>query len=130
MLEFYRISIDFYSNGCKGKYSFRNTGGSQANQAETKEVTPLKKEVIKVKITKLLAAGFIKEVYHPEWLANPILAEKRNGKWHICVDYTNLNHAYPKNPFGLPESIKLWVPLWVMTCLSFLTATQAIIRLV
>jgi hypothetical protein len=24
-------------------------------------------------ITKLLEAGFIKEVYHPEWLANPIL---------------------------------------------------------
>ena len=25
------------------------------------------------KITKLLVAGFIKDVYHPEWLANPIL---------------------------------------------------------
>ena len=24
-------------------------------------------------IAKLLAAGFIKEVYHPEWLANPVL---------------------------------------------------------
>ena len=24
-------------------------------------------------IAKLLVAGFIKEVYHPEWLANPIL---------------------------------------------------------
>ena len=27
-------------------------------------------------IVKLLAAGFIKEVYHPEWLANPILVKK------------------------------------------------------
>ena len=24
-------------------------------------------------IAKLSAAGFIKEVYHPEWLANPVL---------------------------------------------------------
>ena len=24
-------------------------------------------------IAKLLVAGFIKEVYHPEWLANPVL---------------------------------------------------------
>jgi hypothetical protein len=32
-----------------------------------------KKEAIRVEVTRLLAAGFIKEVYHPEWLANPIL---------------------------------------------------------
>ena len=31
-------------------------------------------------IVKLLAAGFIKEVYHPEWLANPILVRKKSGK--------------------------------------------------
>jgi hypothetical protein len=28
-------------------------------------------------IQKLLAAGFIKEVFHPEWLANPVLVKKR-----------------------------------------------------
>ena len=28
---------------------------------------------ISEEIAKLLAAGFIKEVYHPEWFANPIL---------------------------------------------------------
>ena len=31
-----------------------------------------KKEAIRVEITRLLAAGFIKEVYHQEWLANPV----------------------------------------------------------
>ena len=41
-------------------------------------------EAIRVEIKQLLAAGFIKEVYHPEWLANPILVQKRikNGE---CV---------------------------------------------
>ena len=32
-----------------------------------------KREAIKKELAKLLAAGFIKEVYHPEWLANPVL---------------------------------------------------------
>jgi hypothetical protein len=37
-----------------------------------------KKEAIRVEVTRLLAAGFIKEVYHPEWLANPVLVRKKN----------------------------------------------------
>src|SRR5438132_885105 len=52
---------------------------------------------------KLTAANFIKEVYHPDWLANPVLVKKKNGKWRMCVDYTDLNKACPKDPFGLPR---------------------------
>jgi hypothetical protein len=50
-----------------------------------------------------LAAGFIKEVFHPKWLANLVLVKKRNDKWRMCVDYTNLNKACPKDPFPLPH---------------------------
>ena len=32
-----------------------------------------KHRAIDEEIAKLSAAGFIKEVYHPEWLANPVL---------------------------------------------------------
>src|SRR6266540_2458355 len=62
-----------------------------------------RKEAIRDELTKLTAANFIKEVYHPDWLANPILVKKKNGKWCMCVDYTDLNKACPKNPFGLPR---------------------------
>jgi hypothetical protein len=49
-------------------------------------------------------AGFIKEVYHPEWLANPVLVlKKNNNEWRMCVDYTDLNRHYPKDPFALPR---------------------------
>jgi hypothetical protein len=61
------------------------------------------KEVIRIEVTWLLAAGFIKEVYHPEWLANPVLVRKKNNEWRMCVDYTDLNKHCPKNPFGLPH---------------------------
>jgi hypothetical protein len=38
-----------------------------------------------------MAAGFMKEVFHPEWLANPVLVKKKGGKWRMCVDYIGLN---------------------------------------
>ena len=41
--------------------------------------SPDKKEAIKKELAKLLAAGFIKEVYHPEWLGNPVLVQKKNN---------------------------------------------------
>jgi hypothetical protein len=50
----------------------------------------------------LLDAGFIKEVYHPNWLPNPVLVPKKNKEWRMCVDYTGLNKACKKDLFGLP----------------------------
>ncbi|WVZ52205.1 hypothetical protein U9M48_003288 [Paspalum notatum var. saurae] len=61
-----------------------------------------KRKAIREEITKLLAAGFIKEVQHLEWVANPVMVKKKNGKWRMCVDYTSLNKACPKDPFPLP----------------------------
>jgi hypothetical protein len=62
-----------------------------------------KREAIKRKIAKLLAASFIKEVIHPEWVANPFLVRKKNHEWRMCVDYTDLNKHCPKDHFGLPR---------------------------
>jgi hypothetical protein len=58
---------------------------------------------IGVELWKLLEAGIIKEVFHPTWLANPVLVKKKNGKWWMCVDYTSLNKACRKVPFPLPR---------------------------
>ena len=52
-------------------------------------------------------AGFIREVYHPNWLANVVLVKKANGKWRMCVDFTDLNKACPKNSFTLPRMDQL-----------------------
>ena len=57
---------------------------------------------IEEEIAKLLDVGFIREVLHPDWLANPILVPKKN-KWRMCVDYTSLNKACPKDPYPLPD---------------------------
>ena len=43
------------------------------------------------------------EVFFPEWLANPVLVLKKNKQWRMCIDYTSLNKACPKDPFALPR---------------------------
>jgi hypothetical protein len=73
-------------------------------------------------IHRLLAARFIKEVFHPEWVANPVLVKKKNGKWRMCVDYTSLNKACPKHPFPLPHIDQIVDSTMGCELLSFLDA--------
>lgn len=80
-----------------------------------------KREAIKKELAKLLATGFIKEVYHPEWLANPVLVLKRNNnEWMMCIDYTDLNKHCPKDPFGLPRIDQVIDSMAGCVLLSFL----------
>ena len=44
----------------------------------------------------------IKELFYPKWLINTVVVKKKNGKWRVCVDFTNLNKACPKDPFSMP----------------------------
>jgi hypothetical protein len=84
-------------------------------------VLPDKKVAIKKEITKLLAAGFIREILHPDWLANPVLIQKKNlTEWHMCVDYIDLNKHCPKDPFGLPHIDQIVDYMAGLTLLSFL----------
>jgi hypothetical protein len=52
-------------------------------------------------IARLLDAGFIKEVYYPDWLANLVLVPKKTKKGRMCVDYPDVNKACKKDPFSL-----------------------------
>jgi hypothetical protein len=77
---------------------------SKSVKQRLRRFSPDKKTTIKKEITKLMAARFIREILHPDWLANPVLVQKKNtAKWHMCVDYMNLNKHCPKDPFGLPQ---------------------------
>ena len=73
-------------------------------------------------IAKLLAARFIREVYHSNWLANPILIKKKTMKWRMCVDYTGLNKACPKDNFPLPRIDQIVDSTSGCEILSFLDA--------
>jgi hypothetical protein len=74
-----------------------------------------------------MAAGFIKEVFHPEWLANPVLVKKKGGKWRMCVDYTGLNKACPKVPYPLPHIDQIVDSTAGCETLSFLDAYSGLL---
>ena len=67
-----------------------------------------RQKAINEEVDKLLQAKAIKEVEYPEWLANIVLVKKANGKWRLCIDFTDINRAYPKDSFPLP-----WIDLIV-----------------
>src|SRR6266542_1012681 len=85
------------------EHSLNMKEGAKLVKQRLHRFTQDRKEAIRDELTKLMAANFIKEVYHPDWLANPVLVKKKNGKWRMCVDYTDLNKACPKDPFGQPR---------------------------
>ena len=65
--------------------------------------TPERQKAINEEVGKLLQAGAIREVEYPEWLANVVLFKKANDKWRLCIDFTDVNRACPKNSFPLPR---------------------------
>ena len=69
-------------------------------QQRRRAFAPERDQAIAEEVTKLLTAGFIREVYYPNWLANVVLVKKAN-EWRMCVDFTDLNKACPKDSFSL-----------------------------
>jgi hypothetical protein len=62
-----------------------------------------KAEGARNEVKRLLNAGVIREVTYPEWLANTVLVKQANGKRRMCIDFTYLNKACPKDEFPLPR---------------------------
>jgi hypothetical protein len=104
------------------EYALEIRAGSRPVKQRLRHFDEEKRKVIGEEIHKLLKAGFIKEVHHPEWLANPILVKKKNGKWRMCVDYTSLNKACLKVPFPLPRIDQIIDSTAGCETLSFLDA--------
>jgi len=60
-----------------------------------------KRLVIREETRQLLDANHVKEIQYPERLENIVLVKKANGKWRMCVDFTDLNKACPKDSYPL-----------------------------
>ena len=58
-------------------------------------------DVVKDEVMKFKQVRAINEVFYPEWLANTVEVKKKSGKWRVCVDFTDLNKACPKDPFPM-----------------------------
>jgi hypothetical protein len=66
-----------------------------------------RKKAIKQELEGIVKVGFIREIQYTTWLANFIMVKKANGKWQMCMDYTDLNKACPKDSYPLCSIDKL-----------------------
>ena len=104
------------------KHALRLVPSSKPTKQHLHRFDDERRRAIDEEIAKLLAARFIKEVYHSDWLANHVLVKKKTGKWRICIDYTGLNKACPKDHFPLPRIDQIVDSTSGCEILSFLDA--------
>jgi hypothetical protein len=97
---------------------------SKPVQQKARRSAPVHAEAVQKEVEKLLQAGAIREIQYPTWLSNTVVVKKKNGKWRVCVDFTNLNQACPKDPFPLPKIDQLVDAIAGHDRMSFLYAFQ------
>ena len=81
-------------------------------------------EAMRSKVRWLWEAIAIREAFFPNWLANTMVVKKKNGKWRVCVDFTDLNRACSKDPFPMPKIDQLVDSTYGHPRMSFLDAFQ------
>ena len=62
-----------------------------------------KRKAIGEEVARLLAAEFIREIYHSEWLANVLMVPKKDKSLCMCIDFNDINRACLKDHFPLPR---------------------------
>ena len=76
--------------------------GAKPKKQRPCKMSDEKAAAVKAEVHRLLDAKVIREVKYPTWLANTVPVKKKNGKWRMCIDFTDLNKACPKDDFPLP----------------------------
>jgi hypothetical protein len=79
----------------------------RSKKQRLRKMSDEKTEAAKAEVHCLLEANFIEPVAYPTWLANVVMVQKKSGKWQMCIDFTSLNKACPKDNFPLPRIDKI-----------------------
>nr|GEU40941.1 hypothetical protein [Tanacetum cinerariifolium] len=80
-------------------YDYRVHISKTVMRAMTKE----KSEEITTEVSKLVEARILKAVFFPKFVSNPVMVKKADGTWRMCIDFTSLNKACPKDSYPLPK---------------------------
>jgi len=81
-----------------------------------------RRRAVEEEVKKLEGTCFIKEIKYTTWLANVVMVEKANGKWRMCMDFTDLNKTCPKDAYLLSSIDRLVDGASGHNFLSFLDA--------
>ncbi|GKV19163.1 hypothetical protein SLEP1_g29457 [Rubroshorea leprosula] len=105
LLEFFRVNKDVFA-------------------WTTDEMPGIPVELLSISSARTPPKGWWR-VEYSEWVSNPVLVKKPNGKWRMCIDFTNLNEACPKDPHPLPTVEKLVERVAGHERMSFLDASSS-----
>jgi hypothetical protein len=95
--DFYGVNRDVIEHSLNVNPSFR------PRRQRLWKMSDDKAEGARNEVKRLLSAGVIREVTYLEWLANTVMVKKANGKWRMCIDFTDLHKACPKDEFPVPR---------------------------
>lgn len=84
---------------------------------------PSLEPIVKAELNKLLTAWIIFSMRHPQWVANLVPIQKKNGDIRLCVDFQNLNKASDKDLWNKPCNKSL-----AQRCFLYWTVSRGIIR--
>ena len=59
--------------------------------------------VVNEEVKRLLESRIIHKVQYPKWLVNLVVVPNKNKKMRVCIYFTYLNKACPKDCFPLPH---------------------------
>ena len=62
-----------------------------------------KRKAIGEEVARLLAAEFIREIYHSKWLTNVVMVPKKDDSLRVCIEFKHINRACPRDHFPLPN---------------------------
>lgn len=85
------------------KHSLGIAGGARPVAQKRRPLAGERLEAVKQEVAKLKEAGFVRDVRFQTWVSNVVLVKKNNGKWRMCVDFTDLNKACSKDSYPLPR---------------------------
>uniref|UniRef100_A0A2N9HPS3 RNase H type-1 domain-containing protein n=1 Tax=Fagus sylvatica TaxID=28930 RepID=A0A2N9HPS3_FAGSY len=105
-------------------HSLNISGDAKPISQKRRKLAPERAEIVAKEVERLLEANAIRSVQYPTWLSNTVVVRKKNGKWRVCVDFTDLNRACPKDPFPLPRIDQLVDSASGHERMSFLDAFQ------
>ncbi|GKB45872.1 hypothetical protein Tco_0896625, partial [Tanacetum coccineum] len=72
-------------------------------QTVKRGLAPERNEAACKEVDELTKPGILREVKYQTWVANPVMVKKSDRGWRMCVEFTNINKACPKDCCPFPE---------------------------
>lgn len=77
--------------------------GYKPVKQKPRQSAPQKAKAVEEQVQRLLKTEAIRETEFLEWISNPVVIQKKNGKWRVFKDFTDPNKVCPKDSFSLPR---------------------------